>query len=217
MVTMVEIDNEQLNRIQASGLGVDIGSNIISGVGQADDVILSSNSLDSLLLLSKINDGYCRDYRVKLVAAKTKLIAIYNNKHEDLIRYAKLTNRIVIDGTEVMFTDEAEHVGVLRSVHGNMPNILSRISSHKKALASVGCAGLSRSARVNPAASLRIHGLYAVPVLYSGLASLVLKTVELNTLVYHYKSTLQQLQRLHEKTPRGVVYLLAGCLPGEAK
>ena len=158
-------NNEQLNRVQESCLGVDIGSNIISGVGQADDVILSSNNLDNLLLLSKINNKYCSDYRVKLVAAKTKLIALYHPRHEELISYAKLTHRIVVDGTSVEFADEAEHVGVLRSIHGNMPNILKRISSHKRALASIGFAGLSRSQRVNPAASLRIHQLFAVPVL----------------------------------------------------
>ena len=33
------------------------------------------------------------------------------------------------------FSDYAEHVGVIRSVSGNLPNILNRISSHKKALA----------------------------------------------------------------------------------
>jgi len=97
-----------------------------------------------------------------------------------------------------------------------MPHILNRISSHKKALASIGCAGMSLSQRVNPAANLRIHTLYAVPILYSGVASLVLKPKEFHTLANHYKTTLQQLQRLHEKTPRGVVYLLAGCLPPEA-
>ena len=159
---------------------------------------------------------YCCDYRVKLVPSKTKLLALYKAKREVQIRYAKLTNRISIDGVKVEFVDEAEHVGVQRSTHGNMPHILTRISSHKKALASIGCAGMSLSQRVNPAANLRIHTLYAVPILYSGVASLVLKPKEFHTLANHYKTTLQQLQRLHEKTPRGVVYLLAGCLPPEA-
>ena len=72
------------------------------------------------------------------MAAKTKLIVMCNPKHELLVRYAKLTNRIVIDGTPVDFTSEAEHVGVIRSIHGNMQNILNRIASYKKALASVG-------------------------------------------------------------------------------
>ena len=209
-------NNEQLNRAQSSCLGVDLGSGIISGVGQADDVILSSNDLNSLGLLARLTEEYCSEYRVKLVAPKTKLLAMYNANHEVLIRYAKLTNRISIDGLKVELVDEAEHVGVLRSTHGNMPHILNRISCHKKALASIGCVGMSLSQRVNPAANLRIHTLYAVPILYSGLASLVLKPKELYTLANHYKTTLQQLQRLHEKTPRGVVYLLAGCLPPEA-
>ena len=32
----------------------------------------------------------------------------------------------------------------------------------------------------------------------------------------HYKNTVQNLQRLHQNTPRGVVFLLAGCLPLKA-
>ena len=209
-------NNEQLNRAQASSLGVDIGSAVISGVGQADDVILSSNDLHKLGLLAKLNENYCKDYRVKQVSTKTKLLAMYKPKHELLISYAKLTNQIKIDGTQVEFVNDAEHVGVLRSTHGNMPNILQRISSHKKALASIGCAGMSKSQRVNPAANIRIHNLYAVPILFSGLASLVLNTAELKTIAHHYKNTIQGLQRLHEKTPKSVVYLLGGCLPAEA-
>ena len=108
------------------------------------------------------------------------------------------TGLVSIDGINVEFVDEAEH-GVLRSTHGNMPHILNQITCHKKALASIGCVGMSLSQRVNPAANLRIHTLYAVPILYSGLASLVLKPKELYTLANHYKTTLQQLQRLHEK------------------
>ena len=209
-------NNEQLNRAQASSLGVDIGSMVISGVGQADDVILSSNDLHKLGLLAKLNENYCKEYRVQQVPTKTKLLAMYKPKHELLISYAKLTNQIKIDGTQVEFVSDAEHVGVLRSTHGNMPNILQRISNHKKALASIGCAGMARSQRVNPAANMRIHNLYAVPILFSGLASLVLNAAELKTIAYHYKSTIQSLQRLHEKTPRSVVYLLGGCLPAEA-
>ena len=100
-------NNEQLNRAQSSCLGVDLGSGIISGVGQADDVILSSNDLNSLGLLARLTEEYCSEYRVKLVAPKTKLLAMYNANHEVLIRYAKLTNRISIDGLKVEFVDEA--------------------------------------------------------------------------------------------------------------
>jgi hypothetical protein len=97
-----------------------------------------------------------------------------------------------------------------------MPNILQRIAFHKKGLGGVSSAGLARSHRGNPAASLRVHQLYATPVLLSGLASLVLTEPELKVLDTHFKNTVQNLQRLHQNTPRGVIFLLAGCLPGRA-
>ena len=97
-----------------------------------------------------------------------------------------------------------------------MPHILQRIASHKKDLRAVCPAGLARGHRGNPAASLRVHQLHAAPVLLSGVATLVLNKAEKNILETHYKCTVQQLQRLHPRTPRAVVYFLAGCLPGEA-
>ena len=117
---------------------------------------------------------------------------------------------------QLEFVDEAEHVGVIRSSNGNMNNVLHRVASHKKALAAVSSAGLTRGCRSNQAASLRIHNLYAILVLFSGLGSLLLLKSEIKVIATHIKNTTQCLQRLHENTPMAVVFLLAGCLPAEA-
>ena len=77
-------------------------------------------------------------------------------------------------------------------------------------------AGLARRHRGNPAAAVRVHSLYCTPVLFSGLASLVLNNAETKVIDSHYQNTLQNLQRLHQKTPRSVILFLAGSLPGEA-
>ena len=103
---------------------------------------------------------------------------------------------LAINGVLVPFSEQMEHVGVLRDVDGNMTHVLHRISQHKKALASVMFSGTAKSHRANPAASLRIHTLYCTPVLLSGLSSLVLSTTEMKTLDHHYTTTLQRLQRL---------------------
>ena len=50
----------------------------------------------------------------------------------------------------------------------------------------------------------------------SGLSSLVLSQTELNVIDGHYLFTLQKLLRLHERTPRAMIYLLAGSLPASA-
>ena len=115
-----------------------------------------------------------------------------------------------------MFTSEAEHVGVVRHIDGIMPNIVHRIAEHKKALGSVQSAGLARGHRGSPAAALKVHQLYCTPRLLSGLASLVLSKSEISVIDSYYQNTLQQLQKLHSRTPRSAVLFLAGSLPGEA-
>ena len=59
------------------------------------------------------------------------------------------------------------------------------------------------------------HQLYATPVLFSGLALLVLSNSEL-IIDAHYKSNLKNLQRLYPNTHRGIIYFLAKSHPGEA-
>ena len=75
---------------------------------------------------------------------------------------------------------------------------------------------MARGHRGNPAVGVRVHCLYGVPVLLSGIAALVLTTADINLIEGHYKETLRNLMRLHSKTPRSVIYFLAGSLPGIA-
>ena len=97
-----------------------------------------------------------------------------------------------------------------------MPHIVDRIAKHKKALAALLFTGAAKSHRGNPATSLKIHDLYCSSVLLSGIATLVLTNTEMDILDKHYTTTLQNLQRLHDKTPQGVVHFLAGALPFRA-
>jgi hypothetical protein len=161
-------NNTQLKSAQSSSVGVDIGSSVVSAIGQADDVILAANTVDSLRLLAMLTESYCARYRVTLVPSKTKLLPMYHPRHTHLVDYAKLTNPVTIDDTSVKFVDEAEHVGVLRSTAVNMPHILQRITSHKNDLGTVCSAGMARGQRRNPAASLRVHQLHASSFLRSG-------------------------------------------------
>ena len=94
-----------------------------------------------------------------------------------------------------------------------MPNILSRLSAHPRAIKSVLPIGMAYSHRGNPAASLSIEKLYGTPVLLSGLPSLVLSDSKLAVIHHEHKLTLQRLQRLHQATPECIVFFLAGSLP----
>ena len=126
-------NNIQLITAQSSHLGADIGSAVISAVGQADDVILMSNDINNLLLLVKLTEDYCANYRVKLEPKKTKLLAYSSKSNELLVKLAVSSNMITINNVPVTFTCEAEHVGVVRNTPGNMANIVTRISEHKRA------------------------------------------------------------------------------------
>ena len=209
-------NNEQLKTAQESKLGVDIGSMVISAIGQADDVILASSSLYNLQLLVTLTEYYCAKFRVKLEPSKTKLLVYAKPNHVFLTDHALNNHTITINKSPVAVSKEAEHVGILRSPSGNLPHILNRVAMHKNALHGLLPAGISRRSRGNPAACLRLATLYATPVLMSGLASLVLRQSELDILDGHFLGTLRSLLKLYRKTPRSIVYFLAGSLPARA-
>ena len=209
-------NNEQLASAQATDLGVDIDSSIISAVGQADDVVLIANDLDSLDLLVKGTERYCNKYRVKLVPCKTKLLAFCKQSQLAAVDYDKKMTDISIDGQVIKFDDIAEHVGITRSPDGNMPHIQGRIAAHRRAMHSINRAGAARHHFGNPVASLRIHQLYGTSVLFSGMACLYLTAAEVKIIDQHLQWTVQNIQKLHQGTPRSITFLMAGCLPGEA-
>ena len=212
---------EQLNTAQNSKLGISLGTHndsqqVISAIGQADDTVLISSSLQKLnylLLLTKI---FCEKYHVKICAEKTKLLVYYTNEMKNQVEYSVQTNPIKVDNKKINFDSSAEHVGILRATSGNLPTILTRISSHKKAIGSVLHTGIARNHRSNPNASLRIEQLYGVPVLLSGLGSLIISIKEEKIIDQHHKEIISGLQRFHPKTPRAVIYFLSGSLPGTA-
>ena len=209
-------NNDQLHVAQLSNLGIDLGTTIVSCIGQADDSVLQSNDIFSLQNLLLLTMEYCERYNVTLVPEKTKLLAFSPPGQELCVEYSKLISPINIHGNFIPFSETAEHVGIVRSIHGNGPSILSRLSAHRRAIFSLLPAGLARGHRGNPAAAVRVERLYGIPVLLSGLGSLVLATQEVGLLAGHLKQHMQRLLKLHKATPEPVIWFLAGCLPPEA-
>ena len=201
---------------QASGLGVDLGDQVISAIGQADDIVLVSNCLHSLLNLLNLSLSFCSDHHINLCVDKTKLIAVSTPSMALSVDYAKLTSPVNINGVEIPFTSTAEHVGILRNEHSNLPHLMGRIKAHQNALNAVLHTGAARHHRGNPAASLRIDQMYAIPSLLSGIGAIPLLKSEIDMIDHHLKETHEQLLRLHPRTPQPVVCFLAGCLPGSA-
>jgi hypothetical protein len=207
-------NNDLLLSTQKSQQGVNLGNDlVISSIGLADDTALPANNLFCLANILYLVLEYCKKYDVQLCPDKTKLIRLSNNLEETDM---EMFNPISIAGKTIDFAYVAEHVGILRSVDGNLPNIMNRISCHTSALNAVLFAGIARRHRANPAVGLRIERIYATPVLMSGLAALVLSESEISTIDLHFKETCENLQKLLPKTPRSVVYFLGGCLPARA-
>ena len=202
---------------QDSSLGVRLSRDIVvSAIGQADDTVLLSNNLHSLQNLLELTLHYCSRYNVELCPGKTKLQAIHPRHLSAEVAYLKEFSPVNVNGVKLKFYETAEHVGITRSVTGNLPNIVERISFHKKALGAVIRNGLAKQHCANPAARLKVEKIYGSPVLRSGLGSLCLIKPEENLLNHHYVEMLGNLLRLLPKTPLPVVYFLAGSLPMEA-
>ena len=125
-------------------------------------------------------------------------------------------NPLKIKDQNIDFSDQPEHVGIIRASDGNLPHLLNRICAHKKALGAVLFCGAARSHRGNLAGAVKIEKLYGMPVLFSGLASLVLSKSEENLIDQHYSRTLQDLIKAHDRTPRSFVLFISGSLPGVA-
>ena len=140
-------NNELLKTTQKSELGIPLKSQVISSVGQADDTVHATNKLTNLSNILHLTMDYCKKYKVTLCAEKTKLLRITNVPDSEL----EVLNPIYINGVQVKFSESAEHVGILRSSSdGNLPNLMCRISAHKRALGATLFSGIAQRHRANP-------------------------------------------------------------------
>ena len=123
-----------------------------------------------LLNILNLTLRYCRQFHIELCADKTKLCETARNEAQKHLLY----NPLVINGKAITISNEAEHVGIIRSPDGNLPHLLGRLVAHKKAKGALLSSGIAHNHRGNPAASVKLEQIYGVPVLLSGVASLVL-------------------------------------------
>ena len=156
---------------------------------------------------------FCKKKHVTLSPGKTKLQVFSPSR---LTQHFIPSNNLCIDGDPVELVQEAEHVGIVRSVQGNLVHIQTRFSAHRKSLGALLPAGLAKGHKANPTATLRAHQVYCLPVLLSGTAALVLKSSEVQLIEQHVKDTVCNLQKLLPKTPPCVVFFLGGHLPATA-
>jgi hypothetical protein len=188
-------NNKELIVTQQSDLGLHLGEVHCASVGQADDVALLIDDIHKLQCILQQAIDYANEYHIEMVPEKTKLLC-YTPRGQALDTYYwRVVSPITMDGLRISFSEEAEHVGILRSTQaGNMANLLSRESAHTKAVHAVLPAGLARDHLGNPAAALKVEQLYGVPVLLSGLGALVMSKTEEDSLDQHFKASLESFQ-----------------------
>ena len=210
------VNSEELVVTNTSGLGINMGAVTVGSIGVADDVVLLSPSPHALQSQLNLSQSLTADRYMVNVQEKTKLLA-YAPKGDYSIPYWQAASPLVMAGSTLPLSQQADHVGVLRTTSGsNLPSITARIAGHTRSLYSVISCGMSRNHRGNPAASLRVESCYSAPVLFSGLSSLSLSPGEIEVLAVHRRLTLQRLQRLHPCTPAPVLHFLSGSLPAPA-
>ena len=85
---------------------------------------------------------------MQLVGSKTKLL-VFNIKKSHIQTTVELAANPVNVDQNIDPSYEASHVGVIRSVHGNMAHISERLSAHRKSVYAVLHGGLARGHRAN--------------------------------------------------------------------
>ena len=117
------IENEELKITGSSGLGLVLGQENVSSIGAADDVVLLAPTLRELQSLINLSLKISDKYFMKLVKDKTKLL-IFRPKNYVSFDYWLEIQPLTIQGTTVVPSQEAEHVGVTRWSSGsNIPAI----------------------------------------------------------------------------------------------
>ena len=153
---------------QASEFGVELGPEVVSAIGQADDVALLAHDLHALQGLVDLSLYFCRKYCVSLCSDKTKL-QVFSKDLPTQKLLSSCPSSLNLDGVFIDFVHSTDHVGILRSPSGNLPHILSRLAAHRKSIFGILPVGMAMAHRGNPAVNLKTHSIHCTPALFSGV------------------------------------------------
>ena len=111
-----------------------------------------------------------------------------------------LASPVVVNGVLLEPAEEAVHLGVVRSPRGNDGLIADRINTHRKALYGMLHVGLAAVHNGNPSAAVAVDRCFGIPVLLSGLATLLLSQMEVNFLAHYFKVHVQQTMKMYRNS-----------------
>ena len=95
----------------------------MSAIGKECDVALVYNDIFALQNLLQLSIQYCKFHHVTLRGDKTKLQVFSDFRSAMAAYYARIVSPIMMEGKQVKFSEEVEHVGLTRSPSGNLPHI----------------------------------------------------------------------------------------------
>ena len=105
-----------------------------------------SNNIHALQNLLQLTLHFCSKYSVDLCVENTRLQAFSTPDMRATVEHIQKKSPVNIHGTFLNFVSNtsqgAEHVGIIRSVSGNLPHILQRLSLHLNKMAAVMYAGI---------------------------------------------------------------------------
>lgn len=176
------ITNHELTTLNCTGLGIPFGPDSIAAIGLADNQVLITTSTNRAHTLVDMAVDLGNQNNLTNIPSKTKLI-ITNPKASRRPVHAPIpsSSSITVDGVTMLSSAEATHLGVIRSSH-HSSNSPVRFKAHTKSVFATLNIGLAKNHWTSHATSLKIHSVYLSPILFSGLATLVLTTSELSTL-----------------------------------
>ena len=109
----------------------------VGAIGQADDTVLVSSNLHHLQDLLNLSLHYCGQQAVELCVEKTKLQAFAPSTLRVEVEHNVDKSPITIAGDKIKCVESAEHVGIVCSVTGNLPNLLDRLTAYRRAMGAV--------------------------------------------------------------------------------
>ena len=118
-----------------------------------------------------------------------------------------------LSNTNILLSNRAEHVGVIREWSDIFPHILNRITAHKKASSLIRFLSSSHTNVTNLWAHICAEICFCTPILLSGLSTLAIDNTSMNYIDTYYKGSLKRTLRLPMDTPDPFVYLISGMLP----
>ena len=177
--------NQEINLANMSGLGVQIGQVHVASAGLADDCNLMATNIPFMQAIINITQHVSSEFNYTFVPSKTTVLIINTTK----VKGSKFpwidpeSAALKVAATTITPSTQATHLRVIRTTSlSNVPAVLSQIAAHSRSLYGVMGSGLAKNHWSNPAASIRVEAMYCSPVLYNGLASLLLLKMAINTL-----------------------------------